>query len=217
MVKSKKTILFFLSTIPKDFEDKLLYVCLCAFIAVFIIIKIINVFILIQIKNGECATTACPDMTKISFAQLPLSIKIMEISRPLGGTLSLMIFEIIIIIINGKLKKNTKFLIYGSLVICSIKTFISLLEAASNLDSGKYIRKGLTNGLNFTNSFFILIEILILYGIIPLIYYRYRIQLNDNFFNENEKINLLKKSLPENNLKNKGEDSDATTVSDEDK
>uniref|UniRef100_A0AAF5D754 Uncharacterized protein n=1 Tax=Strongyloides stercoralis TaxID=6248 RepID=A0AAF5D754_STRER len=216
MVKSKKNILFFLSRIPKDIEDRLLFVFFYVSLITFVIIRLITVLLFFQSKNSDnCASIACPDMSKKYFSQLPLSIKIMELSRPLGGTLSLMIIEILILIINGKFKKIMKYLIYGVVTLCSFKTFISIIEVGSNIDGGKYIATVLINTLNFTNSFFIILETVILYSTVLLSYYRNQICLNDNFLCKNKNLNSLKQESMKENEKSSKEDSSVTTSSEE--
>ncbi|CEF63668.1 Hypothetical protein SRAE_1000192600 [Strongyloides ratti] len=188
-----KYVLKFLSTLPKNTEDKITFSLLILSLFLFFIIKIILTILFFQIQKGTCSTVICPDLQKIKFSELPLSIKILETIRPIGGTLSLILFELILLLLNVK-RNHAKTIATIGAIIGSLKILVSIIETGSNIHSAKFIDTQIIVILNNLNGTFVLIEGLVLNLALFAVFYRYKLQMNDNLEKESISIKSSSKS-----------------------
>uniref|UniRef100_A0A0K0E7Y2 Uncharacterized protein n=1 Tax=Strongyloides stercoralis TaxID=6248 RepID=A0A0K0E7Y2_STRER len=184
----------FLSSMPKNVEDKLLFCLLVLTLSFFVIIRIVLLILFIQTQNGSCSTVVCPDLQKKSLSELPLSIIILETIRPVGATLSLIIFELIFLLINVT-RKNANIIAFTGLCLASIKVLTSIIETGSNIHSAKFIDTKLIMSLNNLNATFVLVEAIGLFSTVLAVFYRHKLQVNDGLVKEHSSLRLHTKSI----------------------
>uniref|UniRef100_A0A0N4ZW36 Uncharacterized protein n=1 Tax=Parastrongyloides trichosuri TaxID=131310 RepID=A0A0N4ZW36_PARTI len=183
MLPKRPNILKFLSTVPEEQEDKILLGCFGTSIFSFLMIRVIGIMLYLRIRYGTCATVICPDLKERLFDDLPLSVRIMEFSRPLGAVLTLSIFEIVLLLINVR-RQNARMFAFIGIALASAKLFSAIVEIGSNIDSAKFITTQVINLLNFSNCTFVLFESFSLYATVLAAYYRYRKQMNNHLGKE---------------------------------
>uniref|UniRef100_A0A0N5CB45 Uncharacterized protein n=1 Tax=Strongyloides papillosus TaxID=174720 RepID=A0A0N5CB45_STREA len=186
MRKFGKSARKFLTEIPAKKEDRILYYNIILLIISFVVVRILMIFFLVQIHKSSCSTVICPDMEKIAFSKLPLTIKILELVRPFGVTLSFVVIAIIFLLINVE-NENSKLITFIGIGVASMKLLTTIIEMGSNLDTLKYVTTKSNIVLIYFNIFFVCSESFLSYGSILAAFYRYKLQMYDHLSVENTK------------------------------